>query len=217
MAIRILIADDHPVFREGCESIFDKSPNIKCIGSASDGVELIDLYNELSPDIVLIDLSMPRLNGIDAARLILRNNKKARILFCSVTTTKSEIYQVYKAGAKGFISKDRKTPELVSAINKIYYGELYFDEVFTKEDYENYTSIKSEIRLEGKELTTKEKEVLELMAKNYTNKEIAEKLFLSERTVEQRRRRMRAKLGLVGSTELIRFAIEYSNNKVEEI
>jgi len=211
MTVRVLIADDHPVFREGCKSLFDKTPNITCVGAASNGIELVELFGKLKPDVILIDVSMPKLNGIEAAKLILKTDKKARILFYSVSTTKSEIYQMYKTGARGFISKDRKSPDLILAINQIYLGDIYFDDVFTLTDYENYSNICSEIKLEGKDLTPREKEVLELIAKNYTNKEIAETLFLSERTIEQRRRRIRAKLGLVGSTELIRFAIEYSN------
>lgn len=211
MSINVLIADDHPVFREGCESVFERDPNINCLGSASNGIELINLYENLLPDVTILDLSMPKLNGIEAAKKILSFNKKAKLLFCSVTTTKSEIYLTYKIGAKGFVSKDRKSSVLISAINKIYFGDFYFDEVFTKDDYENYSSAKKEIQLEGKELTEKEKEVLALISKNYTNREIAEKLFVCERTIEQRRRRMKAKLGLVSSLELIRFAIEYKD------
>lgn len=210
MGINIIIADDHPFVRYGYKSEFDKVPNLNIVGVAANGIELLNLYEELRPDITILDISMPSLNGIEAALEILKINKNSILLFCSVTTQKSEIYKTYKVGGKGFISKEKPLSHMVKAVNEIYQGKLFFDDVFTKQDFEHYSKVNENIQLEGKELTEREKDVLRFMAQNFTNKEIAAKLFVSERTIEQRRRRMRAKLGLSGYTELIRYAIEFS-------
>lgn len=210
MGINIIIADDHPLVRCGYKSEFEKVPNLNILGVAANGLELISLYEKFRPDITVLDISMPNLNGIEAATEILKINRNASLLFCSVTTQKSEIYKTYKIGGKGFISKEQPFSYMLKAVIEIYQGKLFFDNAFTRLDYENYSIANENIQLEGKELTEREKDVLRFMAQNFTNKEIAEKLFVSERTIEQRRRRMRAKLGLSGYTELIRYAFEFS-------
>lgn len=211
MAINILIADDHPITRSGYLKELDSVPNIKVVGTAADGMKVIDLYEDLKPDVVIVDISMPLLSGIDAAKKILKNDKKANVLFCSVTIKKSEIFQTYNIGGRGFISKDKPVAKLIEAINTCYSGALFFDDVFTENDYHGYLAVKEEVSFHNQKITEKEKEVLELIAQNFTNKEMAEKLFVCERTIEQRRRRMRAKLGLKGSLELIKFAIDYTS------
>ena len=213
MAIKVIIADDHPIVVKGYEGAFENIPNINVTGVAANGMEIIKLYNEHFPDITILDLSMPVLSGIDAAKEILKINSKAKLLFCSVCAQKNEIFRTYKIGGRGFISKEKTLPQFIEAIETIYNGKLFFDDFYTEEEYLKFSDVDEYSRLEGKALTEKEIEVLQFISQNFTNKEIAEKLFVSERTIEQRRRRMRAKLGLKGMKELVQYAFQFSEIK----
>jgi len=208
---RILIADDHSLFREGIVSMLRDAEDIQIIGEASNGKELEKKYAELMPDVVLSDISMPIKSGPDAVKSILNKFKEARVLFLSQFTGDDYLYSVIKAGALGLISKNCMKDELIFAINQVYHGIKYFKNKSVEElnsIIKRFEDIKMKnMDIHYSSLTPKEEEVLKLVGEGLTSEQIAQQLNLSKRTVDTHRYKIIGTLGLKSLSELIRYAV----------
>ncbi len=213
--INILIADDHTLFRSGVISLIEDEPELRIIGEASDGKELLSLYKQLNPDLLLIDISMPGKTGLEAAKEIRENDSKTKILFLSMHEGTDYIYHTIKSGGNGLINKNILKGELVTAIKSVMNGKDYFGTRFTESEIQGivkkYDSfIEPPAFVQSSMLTEKEKEVLLLISDGLTSSEIAERLFIGKRTVDSHRLSIMQKLKLNSLPELIRYSIDFA-------
>lgn len=205
MSIRILIADDHGVIRAGLRALLAEFPDITVVGEASDGSEAIAKVVELKPDIVLMDLSMPNIGGVEATRQLSQTEPNARILILTVHEDESLLKEVIRMGAAGYIIKRASQEDLIHAIRVVARGDLYVHPAMTRTLF-NEPTLAPPGTSEVETLTLREIEVLQLLAKGCTNRQIAEQLSLSQRTVEGHRANLSAKLGLHSRVELVEYA-----------
>lgn len=209
--IRLLLADDHAVLRAGLKTLFNAQPDIEVIAEAADGEETVKKSLEHRPDIVLMDITMPRLNGMEATRQIKLQNPEIKILVLTMHEDENYLYQMLHAGADGYIPKKAADTELLDAIRATHRGEHFIHSSMTSgfvtEMRAKEVANLSERRVDGI-LSHREGEVLQLLAMGYTNQQIADKLFLSVKTVQTYKARLQEKLGLHGRAELVRYAIQ---------
>jgi DNA-binding NarL/FixJ family response regulator len=211
--IKILIADDHKLFRSGLISMFDDIKDICIVGEVENGAELIEACSKLKPDIVVADISMPKLSGLEAAKILLQKDNKIKILFLTMYDSEEYIYYSLKAGAKGLVGKNAAKGELVYAIKKIFDNEIYFgsewNDLKLKELANRYNNVEYVNTTEiNADLTGREMEILLYIADGLTSNEIAEKLSLSKRTIDYHRTNIMSKQNLKSLPELIRFAMQ---------
>ncbi len=217
--IRVLIADDHQLFRSGVTSMFEDVPDILIVGEAENGTQLIEKYSVLEPDLILVDISMPDMNGLEALKNIKKKDKNVKAIFLTMHDSEEYLLHAFKIGAMGLISKNTIKGELVYAIKTVYNGEKYFgkqyDEIRLKQIEHNYKKLTSEFADDYIHLTVKERQILECVSKGQTSQEIANQLKLSKRSIDHYRSRMMARLNLKGLPEFISYAIKYSmTNKI---
>jgi len=207
-AYRIVLADDHVIFRQGMKRLIQEEPGLEVVGEAKDGAELLEQLNDLKPDLVILDISMPDTGGIEAAREIRKHHPNLKVLILTMHKKKEYLYHAISAGAQGYLVKEDSDIELFSAIETIRKGDVYVTHLLTGELAEDLSSI---FKVDGKRsmesLTTREKEVLKLIAEGKLNKEIADLLFISIRTVENHRANILRKLKLKKTADLVRYAI----------
>jgi len=208
--MRILIADDHPAILAGMCKYLTDNCSAEIVAAVSNGEELFNYYIENKPDLAIVDLSMPIIDGLDAVKRILEIDKKAKILFYSVSVSKNEIYNCYKIGGVGFIPKDSPMGNFIKAINCVKNGNIFYSDVFTEEHFFEYEERSRVFKNRRKELSTREKDILFCVARGYSNKEISDTIHISIKTIENHRRNIRQKLNLVGSAEFIKFALNYT-------
>ena len=210
--IRILLADDHPLVRSGMEALLQGVGDLDIVGEAENGEEAVVKTGELSPDVLIIDISMPKLSGIEATKIIKQRFPKTRILALSMHEHEEYVIQVLKSGANGYVVKTSEKEELISAIRAVASGEEFYSAKISGMMIKNYLSASSGRRdpADGQQvpITKREKEILRLIAQALTTKEISEKLFISHRTVDTHRSNLLRKLHLKNTAELVRFAIE---------
>jgi DNA-binding NarL/FixJ family response regulator len=209
--IRILLADDHRMMREGIRALLERQPNIQVVGEAADGREVVRLAMQLCPDVVVMDISMPLLNGIEATRRIKRECPSAQVLILTVHESEDYVTQLLTAGASGYIMKRAAAEELIDAIGVVHGGEVFLHPAIAKvvvTDYVRRLKGDSETGDRGV-LTTREREILQLIAEGYTNREIADTLHLSIKTVQNHRSKIMNKLDLHNRGELIKYAIQH--------
>ena len=209
MSIKVLIVDDHGILRSGVKLIIDQTEDMEIVGQACDGYEGIELARKLKPDVVLMDISMPGLNGIDATKEIVRENPDIKVLALSAYCNRRFVRDMLKAGVSGYILKDAMADELVYAIKSVHAGRRYLSEKAAKlvvDDYAQGGTSDSVKELLDK-LTTRERELLQLIAENKTTKEAAKLLHVSVKTIEARRLNTIKKLGVSGIAELTKIAI----------
>ena len=208
--IRVVLADDHRMMREGLRALLEREDDIEVVGEAADGREAVRLATQLCPDVVVMDVSMPLLNGIEATRQIRRDCPGARVLTLTVHETKDYVAQLLAAGASGYIIKRAGGDELVSAIRAVQRGEAFLHPSIAKLVIEDYVRrLKAGEGLSAQEvLTDREREILQLIAEGYTNREIADSLHLSIKTVQNHRSNIMRKLDLHDRGELIKYAIQ---------
>ncbi len=207
-SIRILLADDHAILRDGIRSLLEKDSQLKVIGEAGDGRAAIEMVRKLKPDIVLMDVAMPLLNGLEATAQITQSNPDSKVIILSMYDYESYIRQALAAGAAGYILKDANAGELIDAIHCVHKGEAVLSPAITRlviEDYLRWGEIQPAESTNG--LTGREREVLQLIAEGYTNKEIAEILCIAVKTVQAHRANLMEKLDLHSKGELIKYAI----------
>ncbi len=202
--IRILLADDHAVVRQGFKMILDAQPDMEIIGEAGNGREAVELIEELKPDVVVMDVAMPELNGIEATRRVAASVPHARVIALSMHKDSVYVREVLRAGARGYLLKDSGAGDLVSAVRAVARGESYLSPAISNavlDDYRRHVTDPIDL------LTTREREVLQMLAEGKTNKEIAGVLNLSVYTVDAHRGRIMEKLNLHSINELVRFAV----------
>ncbi|OGO24991.1 MAG: DNA-binding response regulator [Chloroflexi bacterium RBG_16_50_9] len=203
--IKVLIVDDHAIMRDGIRALLSINDDIQVAGEASDGKEAIKKMSELEPDVVVMDIAMPGMDGMEATRQIIKANVKVKILILTQHDNKEYILSAIKAGAAGFVPKRAMGSELVSAIRAVYRGDsVLYPSVASAliEDYRQRTELDPYDRL-----TTREREILRLIAEGHTSQEIAEMLVISLKTVLGHRTKIMDKLDIHNRTELIKFAM----------
>lgn len=204
--IKILLADDHTIVRQGLKLILSANPDLQVIGEAANGLEAVDLAQKLQPDIVLMDVAMPELNGIEATRRMVAANRRVRVLVLSMHKEAVYVREILKAGARGYILKDAIDTELLNAVRSVARGDGYISPSVSGALLSDYRqNVADPIDL----LSTREREVLQLIAEGKTNKEIATRLNLSVYTVDSHRGKIMEKLNLHSAGELVRFAMQH--------
>jgi two-component system, NarL family, nitrate/nitrite response regulator NarL len=207
--IKVIIADDHSMVREGLRSILAGKENIIVIGEASDGFEVINMAKELSPDIILMDISMPVMNGIEATKILHKELSKVKVIILSMHNNKEYVLQSIKAGAKGYVLKNNSSSELVQSIEIVSNGEAFFSKEVSQMVLNEFVTKSNKNPLKSKgELSSRETEILVLVAKGRNTREIADILSLSQRTVETHREHIMKKLDLHTIADITRYAIK---------
>ncbi len=207
--IRVFLADDHLILREGIRALLEKVSDIEMVGEAGDGAEAVAKVEQLVPDVVLMDITMPGLNGLEATRQIKQKNPQVKVLILTMHETNQYLSQMLQAGASGYVVKTTATSELISAIRAVHQGDVYLYPSITRMLVEDYLQ-----RVKGGEektsyegLTSREREILMYIAEDRKNKEIADLLGISVRTVQAHRTNLMDKLGAHDRTELVKYAI----------
>ena len=206
MPIRVLIADDHSVVAEGLRHLVEAERDIEVVACVGDGREAVQQARETQPDVVLMDLSMPELNGADATRAILERDPKCRVIVLSMYSQREYVRRALKAGAAGYVVKRSAAKEVVEAIRAVHAGQRYLSPRVADVVLEDYSDGKQDDPLTR--LSAREREVLQLLAEGRTGAQIAERLSLSQKTVETYRARLVEKLGIRDLAGLVRFAIQ---------
>jgi two-component system response regulator NreC len=207
--IRILLADDHTVMRSGLRVLLERQPDFQVVGEAADGREAVDLVETLKPDVAVVDVAMPRLNGLDATQQIASKHPSVAVVVLSMHSDEGYIARALKAGARGYLLKDSAEADLISAIRAVHDGKAFFSPVISRMLAEDFVR---QLQARGVEdsyelLTMREREVLQLLAEGKSNKEAAAVLNLSHYTVETHRANILEKLRLHGTPELILYAV----------
>jgi two-component system, NarL family, response regulator DegU len=208
-AIKVFLVDDHQIIRSGIIANLRGNKTIKIVGEASDGKEAIDKIKELNPDVVLMDISMPKMDGIEATKIISEKYPNKKVLILSVSEQNDKVTHAFKAGAKGYILKDVSTDELIEAIENVYNDEMVIPACLSKILLSDHIKSSSKTGdTPKKELSDREKEVLRFVAQGYTSREIADLLFISLYTVNAHREHIMNKLNIRNIVELTRYAID---------
>ncbi len=209
---KILIVDDHEVVRDGLKNILTSLDNITIAGEAGNGEDAVKMYSTLKPDLVIMDISMPGMNGIEATRVIKEKDPDARILILTMHDNQEYLNQIIRSGAKGFILKNTDKEELLDAVRTVANGDNFFSKDISKLIIDNYirTAKETEKTDAYKEvpLTKREIEILKLIASGYSNQEIANILYISYNTVDTHRKNIMHKLAIKNTAGLVRYAIE---------
>jgi len=201
-----LLADDHPVVRRGIQFCLSKESRIKVVGEATSGEEAIEQALKLQPDVILMDISMPGMSGLDATMRLRQEAPDIKVLVLSIHTNRDYIFRIIQAGAQGYISKEASTDELIQAIDSVQSGKTFFSSEIAQ------AALQQLVQNGGKkepfgQLTSREREVLVLIAEGKSNKEIATKLGIGVRTIETHRERIMRRLGIHSVAGLTKFAI----------
>jgi DNA-binding NarL/FixJ family response regulator len=207
---RIVLADDHALFRHGMRKIINDVPGMEVIGEANDGVELLEMLRELTPDLVVLDISMPNLRGIEAAREIRSLYPCTKVLILTMHKNKEYLYHAIASGANGYLLKEDSDEELLLAIEMIFKGGTYVTQKLTGTMAQDLSrAISGKYPLPSNSLTRREREVLKFIVKGKTNAEIADILTISIRTVENHRANIMKKLNVKKTAELVRYAVDH--------
>ncbi len=208
MSVRIILAEDHRITREGLVNLLKERSDMEVVGEAENGREAVKLASELSPDLVIMDVTMPDLNGIDATRIITSGSNNTKVIALSMYSDKQFVQGMIQAGASGYLLKDCAFEELVSAIQAVIHGDTYLSPGIAGIVVRDYLNKLTTDRSSADTvLTTREREVLQLIAEGNSTKEIAARLSVSVKTVETHRRQIMEKLGIFSIAELTKYAI----------
>lgn len=213
MEIKIILADDHKILRDGLRNIIEKISNFKVIAEAIDGRAAVKLCAELKPDVVVMDIAMPGLNGVEASRQILHENPDIKIIALSMHSNKQFITGMLKAGAYGYLLKDSDSEELINAIKTVARNQKYISQKISGIIINEFVS---NLQEDEAVLSSREKEILQLIAEGKSSKEIGEILFLSSKTVDAHRKNIMDKLDLHTIPELTKYAIKSGLTSIED-
>jgi two-component system, NarL family, response regulator NreC len=208
-SVRILLADDHGIVRQGLRSVLGRDPTFEIIGEASNGREAVLLADSLNPNIVIIDIVMPELSGIDATAQIVKRNPTVCVIVLSMHSDETYLLRALNAGAKGYLLKDAAEVDLVRAVHSVSRGKPFFSPEITRALLEDYVRFLQQRNLQDSYelLTDREKEVLQLLAHGKSNKEVATALDLSTTTIESHRNNLMKKLNLHNTAEIVLYAV----------
>ena len=205
---KVILADDHLMFRQGIKKILEEIGDIEVIGEARDGLELLSLVKKSLPDIVILDISMPKIRGIEATREIKKIDAKIKVLILTMHKSREYLFHAISAGAEGYLLKEDADSELFSAIENIRRGKAYISPILNAELADNFIRMcRGDHKGPSEKLTSREREVLKLIAEGQTNKKIADLLFISIRTVENHRANIMRKLQFKNTSDLVKYAI----------
>jgi len=214
--IRVLVVDDHRIVREGIRSLMEEVEDIEVVGEASNGFESIDLVESLVPDVVLMDLVMPQMDGLEATRQITEKHPDVRILVLTSFITDEKVFPAIKAGAMGYLLKDTGSNELIDAIRKVYGGEFSLHPEIAQKVLSEVRQPSAEVQLALDPLTEREVEVLKLVAEGKSNKEIAEELKISPHTARTHVNHILDKLHLANRVKATLYALSHGVSSLKE-
>ncbi len=204
----IVLADDHHVVRQGLRSLLEAEPDFSVVGEAGDGLEATQLVERLQPDVLVLDLMMPSLNGLEVTRQVSQRSPQTHVVILSMHPNEAYVLEALRAGAAAYVLKESTSAELVRAVREAVAGRRYLSPPLSERAIEAYMQKAESAALDPYEtLTAREREVLHLVAEGHTNAEIADRLFISRRTVETHRANMMRKLGLRTQTDLISYVL----------
>jgi len=208
--INIVLADDHQVVRKGLKALLCAEPDFSIVGEAGDGLETVTLVQQLQPDVLILDLMMAGINGLEVTRQLNKKNPKTGIVILSMHNNEAYVLEALRSGARAYILKESSPEELIRAIREVSAGRRYLSAPLTERAIEAYTQ-KTEVKPIDpyEQLTTREREILQLTAQGYTNLDIASRLYISPRTAETHRTNLMRKLDLHNHAQLIQFAIQH--------
>lgn len=214
MSIRVVLADDHSVVRDGLRFLLEAEGDIEVVGAAATGREVLRVARAVKPDVVIMDLAMPELNGTEATLQIHEALPETRVLILSMHSTTEHIYRAFQAGAQGYVLKESAGPEVVSAVRAVYAHRRYLSQKIAETVLEDYVrDRKSSGPLDS--LSPRERQILQLVAEGRTTAETATVLYLSPKTVETYRSRLMRKLGVHDFAGLVRFAVQHGLTPLE--
>ena len=209
MSVKILLADDHPIVRQGMKSLVEAQKDLIVVGEASDGLQAVELVEKLKPDILILDLMMPSLNGMEVLKRIQGSTPRTRVIVLSMHSADGYVIKAVRSGASGYIVKETGPSELIQAISSVLAGEIYLSPILIiRQDAIFVETGDNSLKDPYDLLTPRETGILQMMAEGKSSNEIAEKLSISPRTVEIHRARIMKKLGLRNLSELIRYALQ---------
>ena len=216
MTIKIFIADDHRILREGLRSLIEKMSDVRVVGDAGNGREAVRLVTERRPDVVIMDVNMPHLNGIEATRLLLKELPAVKVIGLSMYSDKRFVAGMLRAGASGYLLKASAFEELATAVQTVMAGDIYLSPRVTGVVIEDYVGqLNQEKSAPTKTLSPREREILQLLAEGKSSKDVASLLHVSEKTVHSHRQNIMEKLNLHSIAELTKYAIREGITTVE--
>ncbi len=204
--IKVLIADDHAIIRAGLRTLIESDPSLVLVGEASGGYEAIELIEKTKPDILVLDISMPDIDGIAVAKILKSKDTDVHILFLTIHEDKALLREAIKSGASGYILKNVAEKELISAIKIVMRGDMYIEPSMVHTFVDRLRKPGEDVQESVEALTARETEVLKLIVSGYTNRQVGEELHISVRTVEGHRSNLSDKLGIKSRVELVRYA-----------
>ena len=207
MSIRVLLVDDHTVLRDGLKALLNHEYDLEVIGDASDGREAIMLAETLEPDLIITDIAMPGLNGIESVRILRQNQPQLKIIILSMYSNQEYVLEALQAGANGYVVKQADAGEVLTAIRAVMAGGAYLSPTISKHLIDDYLSQNPE-DFSGPRLTTREREVAQLLAEGESTRSISERLTISIKTVETHRMNIMKKLNAKNQTDIIKYALK---------
>lgn len=217
MSITVFLADDHAVVRDGLRSLLEAQPDIKVIGDAGNGRQAVRLVEQLRPDVVVMDIAMPELNGIEATQKICSECPDSQVVILSMYSTDEHVIRALQAGARGYLLKEAAGVEVVKAVRTVHSKHRYLSQKLSDKVIDDYCSLVKSNQTENPltQLSPREREVLQLVVEGNSNVEIADTLSLSIKTIETYRSRLMQKLGINNLPELVKFAIQHGLTQIE--
>ncbi len=207
--IRIVLADDHEIVRQGIKAVLGKEPGFCVVGEAKDGVEAVNLVQNLKPDVLILDLMMPMINGMEVTRQVKKKSPRSRVIILSMYSNEAYVLECLKNGAEGYVLKGSASNDLIEAVRQVTSGRRFLSPPLSEEALDIYTEMSKGSAVDPYDtLTSRERETLHMAAEGLSSVEIAERLSISPRTVEVHRANMMRKLGINSQTELVRYAIQ---------
>jgi DNA-binding NarL/FixJ family response regulator len=205
----LVLADDHHIVRQGLRALLESEPNFKLVGEAGDGLEAVRLVERLRPNVLVTDVMMPGLNGLEVTRQAIKASPQTRVIVLSMYSNDAYVVEALKNGASGYVLKDAQSGDLVHAVREVAAGRRYLSAPLSEREIELYMrKVEDSPEDPYATLSNREREVLQLVAEGHTSAEIAEKLFISPRTAEGHRANLMRKLSLQNHTELVKFALK---------
>ena len=209
MTVTVLLADDHPIVRQGIRHLLEAESDVKVVGEATDGLEAVQLVEKHRPNVLIVDMMMPGLNGLEVLRQVKKRSPSTFSIVLSMQSADAYVVEALKSGASGYILKDSGPSELVNALRQVIQGQRFLSPKLSERLINAYIQTSDKTVLDSYEtLTDREREVLQMVSEGLTTPEIARRLSISPRTVELHRGRMMSKLGLRNQTDLIRYALK---------